>query len=180
MAERCELDKILKVEREILADDRELLKRSKPQPITAAIAVHFTGVKMNNALVLDIGQTSQASIVPLLKDGITPSGGILSLVIYTFSDPSATVVINPDGVTALVTGIAASSGPISGSVSCTVTDTNGVVTPWTQEFTIQTDAIVPPTQFTQSIAVEFTAPTGGGSILAPALIAGTPVGQRSK
>jgi hypothetical protein len=117
---------------------------------------------MTNSLVFNVGQTSQASITPLLADGVTPSGGVLSAVSYTFTDPSATVVLNPDGLTATVTGVAASSGPVAGSASCTVTDTDGVVSQWTQAFTITTVAVVPPppppAQLTQSIAVAFTAP----------------------
>lgn len=113
---------------------------------------------MANSVVLNVGQTSQASITPLLADGVTPSGGTLSAVSYTFSDPSATVVINADGLTATVTGVAASTAPVSGSVSCTVTDTDGVVSTWTQAFTVQTNAVAPPSQLTQSIAVNFTTP----------------------
>lgn len=130
--------------------------------LTQSIAVKFTGDfdMSSNALVLNVGQTSQASIVPLLSDGVTPSGGTLSSVSYTFSDPSATVVLNSDGLTATVTGVAASSGAVSGSASCTVTDTDGVVSHWTQAFTITTNAVAPPpAQLTQSVAVEFSTPT---------------------
>lgn len=130
--------------------------------LTQSIAVKFTGDSdmSSNALVLNVGQTSQASIVPLLADGTTPSGGTLSAVSYTFSDPSATVVLNSDGLTATVTGVAASAGAVSGSASCTVTDTDGVVSKWTQAFTITTNAVAPPpAQLTQSVAVEFSTPT---------------------
>lgn len=119
---------------------------------------------MNNALVFAVGQTSTASIVPLLADGVTPSGGALSNVAYTFSDPSATVVLNLDGVTAAVTGVAASTGPVTGSASATVTDTDGVVSTWTQPFTIQTNAAVPPAQLTQSVAVQFAPPVSPASL----------------
>jgi hypothetical protein len=113
----------------------------------------------NNALTLNVGQTSQASIQPLLADGVTPSGGVVSAVSYTFSDPSATVVLNADGLTATVTGVAASAAPVSGSAACTVTDTDGVVSTWVQAFTVQTNGVVPPAQLTQSIAVAFSTPT---------------------
>ena len=113
----------------------------------------------NNALTLNVGQTSQASIQPLLADGVTPSGGVLSAVSYTFSDPSATVVLNSDGLTATVTGVAASTGAITGTASCTVTDSDGVVSTWTQAFTITTLAVVPPAPLTQSVAVQFSTPT---------------------
>lgn len=113
----------------------------------------------NNALTLNVGQTSQASIVPFLADGVTNSGGVVSAVTYTFSDPSATVVANADGLTATVTGVAASTSSVSGSAACTVTDTDGVVSTWTQAFTITVNAVVPPAQLTQSVAVSFTTPT---------------------
>jgi len=112
----------------------------------------------NNVLVFNVGQVSQASILPLLADGVTPSDGVLSGVAYNFSDPSATVVLNADGLTATCTGVAASSGPITGTATCTVTDTDGAVSPWNQSFTIQTNAVVPPQQLTQSVAVQFTTP----------------------
>src|ERR1017187_9025884 len=101
----------------------------QPKQLTAAIAVQFTGASMqpNNTCVLNVGQTSTAALMPLLVDGLTPSGGVLSNVSYTFNDPSATVVLNPDGLTATCTGVVASSGAISGSATCTVTDTDGVV-----------------------------------------------------
>jgi len=144
----------------IRKDVREILSLLKPKPLTAAIAVRFTGASVmpNNALVFNVGQQSQASIMPLLADGVTPSGGTLSNVTYTFTDPSATVVLNPDGLTATCTGVAASTGPVGGTATCTVTDTDQVVSQWTQAFTIQTNAVAPPAQLTQSVAVQFTAP----------------------
>ena len=148
----------LKVLEHILHELREIKRELRPT-ITKSIAIRFSGEFMaNNVLVLNVGQKSTASIVPLLADGVTLSGGVLSAVSYTFSDPSATVVLNPDGLTATVTGVAASTGAVSGSAACTVTDTDGVVSTWTQAFTIQTNAVVPPAQLTQSVAVQFTAP----------------------
>ena len=140
-----------------------ILRHLNHPQITRAIAVRFTGesVMPNNALTLNVGQTSQASIQPLLADGVTPSGGTLSAVSYIFNDPSATVVGNADGLTATVTGVAASAAPVAGSASCTVTDTDGVVSTWTQAFTIQTGGNTPPpppSQLTQSVAVQFTTP----------------------
>lgn len=115
-----------------------------------------------NSLVLNVGQTSQASIVPLLADGTTNSQGVVSNAAFSLNDPSATAVLNADGLTATITGVAASAGAVSGSASCTVTDTDGVVSTWTQAFTVQTNAVAPPPppqQLTQSIAVNFSAPT---------------------
>ena len=152
------LKKQFEVQWAIHRDIHKILVLIQPNPLTAAIAVHFTGATMANSLILNVGQTSQASIVPLLADGITPSGGVLSNVAYSFSDPSATVVLNADGLTATVTGVAASTGPVSGSASCTVTDTDGAVSQWNKPFTITTNAVVPPAQLTQSIAVQFTTP----------------------
>ena len=151
-----EIARVLHIVREI---EREL--RPQPQPLTRSIAVQFTGEPPmpNNAMTLNVGQPSQASIQPLLADGITPSGGTLSAVSYSFADPSATVVLNADNLTATVTGVAPSVGAISGSASCTVTDTDSVVSTWTQAFTITTLGVVPPSQLTQSVAVQFSTPT---------------------
>ena len=146
----------------VILELRQIQRELKPKTLTTAIAVKFTGdISMaNNALVLNVGQASQASIAPLLADGVTASGGVVSAVTYTFSDPSATMVINADGLTATVTGVAASTGPISGSAACTVLDTDGVTSTWTQAFTITTGggAPPPPSQLTQSVAVQFTTP----------------------
>ena len=164
-SQRETLQRIGKVEHTLHRIEREI-KPPQPSTLTAAIAVQFSGdIPMNNALVLNVGQTSQASIAALLADGVTPSGGVVSAlpgdVVFTFNDPSATVVLNADGVTATVTGIAPSAGPISGSVACSVTDTDGAVSAWTQAFTIQTNGSTPPppAQLTQSIAVQFSTPT---------------------
>ena len=116
----------------------------------------------DNILVLNVGQTSQASPITYLADGVTPSGAAYSAATYTFSDPSATVSLNSDGVTATVTGVAASVGPVSGSVVFTATDTDGAVSTWTQAFTIQTNGNQPPpppSQLSQSSAVQFSTPT---------------------
>ena len=130
----------------------------------------------NNVLVFNVGQQSQAAIVALLADGVTPSGGVLSGVAYNFSDPSATVVLNADGLTATCTGVAPSTGPVSGSARCTVTDTDGVVSQWTQAFTIQTNAV--EQQLTQSVAVQFSTPASpAGGASAPALKAGKPLNE---
>jgi hypothetical protein len=139
--------------------DENVLELLRKQRRTQSISVRFSGECMANALIFNVGQTSQASIQPLLADGVTPSGGTLSNVAYSFSDPSATVVLNADGLTATCTGVAASTGAVSGSASCTITDTDGVVSQWNQSFTITTNAVVPPAQLTQSVAVQFTPPT---------------------
>ena len=169
------VNKTLVEVREIDKKVDQILALLQPVAITSSIVVRFKGdnIIVNNVLVFNVGQQSQASILPLLADGITPSGGVLSNVAYNFSDPSATVVLNADGLTATCTGVAASNGPITGTATCTVTDTDGVVSQWTQSFTIQTNA-VPPQQLTQSVAVQFSAPTLAGGA-APALKQSNPV-----
>ena len=162
-------DDILHELREILHELRRIEHDLHPQPppppppttLTRSIAVMFSGDSPmpNNALTLNVGQTSQASIQPLLIDGLTPSGGTLSDVSYSFADPSATAVLNADNLTATITGVAPSTGAVSGVAAATVTDTDGVVSQWSQAFTITTLGIVPPQQITQSVAVQFSTPT---------------------
>ena len=115
----------------------------------------------NNALTLTVGQTSTASPITFLADGVTPSGATYSAATWTFSDPSASVVPAATGVDALVTGLAAATAPVQGTVTFTATDTDGASSVWTQTFTILTNAVTPPpppTQLSQSSAVTFTTP----------------------
>jgi len=135
----------------------------EPETLSRFSAVQFTGdpPMADNILNINIGQTSTASPVTFLSDGVTPSGATYSAASYAFSDASATVVLNPDGVTALVTGVADSGGvAVSGSVAFTALDTDGAISTWTQSFTITTGTGVPPppTQLSQSSAVQFSTP----------------------
>jgi hypothetical protein len=141
---------VRKIEREV---------RPKPQPLTASVVDVFSGESITMAdLILNVGQTSTDTVTPLLADGVTPSGGVVSNLAVTFSDPSATVSVS--GVnTLLVTGVAASAGAISGTRSCTITDTDGAVSQWTASFTVTTNAPVPPSQLTQSVVDVFSVPT---------------------
>lgn len=150
-----EIARILHTVRKI---EREL--RPHPQPITVSVANVFTGetIMADNVLVLNVGQTAIDTLTPRLADGITPSGGVVSNVVVTFSDPSATAVLQPDN-TILFTGVAASTGPISGSTALTITDTDSVVSTWNVPFTVQTNAPIPPAQLTQSVANVFSVPT---------------------
>lgn len=132
-----------------------------PEPSTASIANRFTGDSpmADNALVFTVGQTAIDTITPLLADGVTLSGGVVSAVVITFTDPSATFVLNADN-TVTWTAVAAATAPVSGSTACTVTDTDGVVSTWNQPFTVLTNAPAPPpAQLTQSIANRFSTPT---------------------
>ena len=111
----------------------------------------------DNVLVLNVGQTAIDTLTPRLADGITPSGGVISNVVVTFSDPSATAAVQPEN-TILFTGVAASVGPISGSTALTITDTDGVTSTWNVPFTVQVNAPIPPAQLTQSVANVFSVP----------------------
>lgn len=147
----------------LLLEILECLKHLNPPKLSASAALQFSGElpMPNNALALIVGQTSTASPITYLADGVTPSGATYSAATYIFSDPSATVALNPDGVTALVTGVAPSTGPVSGSVAFTATDTDGAVSQWTVPFTVTTSAVTPPpppTQLSQSAALTFTTP----------------------
>lgn len=126
---------------------------------TESVVNVFSGENMaDNALVFNVGQTSIDTLTPRLADGFTPSGGAVSNVAVNFSDPSATALVQPDN-TILFTGVAASTGPVSGTTTCTVTDTDGVVSQWTIPFTVQTNAVAPPPQqLTQSVANVFSEP----------------------
>lgn len=151
----------LKIEEETLHVLREIERDLHPKRFSRFAAVRFTGdiIMADNVLVLNVGQTSTAAPITYLADGVTPSGATYSAVTYTFNDPSATVVLNPDGVTAVVTGVAASTGPVSGTVSFTATDSDSVVSQWTQTFTITTNAVAPPpAQLSQVAAVQFSTP----------------------
>jgi len=144
-----------------IANDLHAIKlKLVPDVLTKTIKVQFkTGeLIMNNDLVITFGQTSQISIQPELKDGVTPSGGTVSKVTFNFNDPSATVALNTDGLTGTVTAVAPSTGAVSGTVSNTVTDTDGAVSVWNAPFTITVNAPVPPAQLTQSENVVFSTP----------------------
>jgi hypothetical protein len=159
-------ERMNRIEREILRSLKRiefLVEQLIPKQLTSLVAVIFTGDSSmtTNSLSLNVGQTSQASIVGFLADGVTPSNGVVSNAAYNFSDPSATVVLNSDGVTATVIGVAPSSaGAVTGTATCTITDTDGVVSQWSQPFTILVNAVPPPpSQLTQSVAVQFSTPT---------------------
>lgn len=132
-------------------------------PFTASIANRFSGENpMNDVLVLNVGQSSIDTITPLLTDGVTPSGGVVSAVSVSFTDPSASFVINPDN-TITFTGVAPTAGgsPASGTTVCTVTDTDGAVAQFSQGFTVLVNSVTPPpppTQLTQSIVNLFSTP----------------------
>ena len=145
--------------REIVDELKAIHKELQPQRFTRSVVNLFSGdiLMADNALVFNVGDVATDTLTPRLADGVTPSGGVVSGVAVQFSDPSATAVVNPDG-TITFTGVAASASPVSGSSSCTVTDTDGVVSTWTVPFTVQTNAVAPPPpqQLTQSVANVFS------------------------
>jgi len=148
----------------IIANGRilqEIADGLKAEPLTTSIANIFTGDSpmANNELIFNVGQTSTDTITPFLADGVTPSGGAVSNVVVTFSDPSATFVVNGDN-TVTFTAVAASAGAVSGSTAATITDTDGAESQWTQPFTVTTIDVTPPPpeQLTQSIANVFSTP----------------------
>jgi hypothetical protein len=158
-SDKPELDAILRREDVILYELEKIERELKPKRLSTKAAVRFSGdIMADNALVLNVGQSSTASVITYLADGTTASGAAYSNVVWTFNDPSATVVPNADGITATVTGVAASTGAVSGSVAFTATDTDGVVSQWTQAFTITVNGATPPAQLSQSAAVQFTTP----------------------
>jgi hypothetical protein len=140
---------------------QKIVANTNPRTITVSVANIFSGASTmaNNALVFNVGQKSTDNITPLLADGVTSSGGTLSNVVITFSDPSATFVLNPDN-TVTFTAVAASTGgtAVSGSTAATVTDTDGVVSTWTVPFTVLVNGVVPPAQLTQSVVNSFSTP----------------------
>ena len=134
------------------------LRHNHPQT-TFHVVNQFSGENMaDNVLQFSaVGQTSTDTLTPRLADGVTPSGGVVSNVAVNFSDPSATAVVQPDN-TVLFTSVAPTTSPVSGSTSCTVTDTDGAVSTWTIPFTVEVAAPPPPDQLTQSVANVFSTP----------------------
>lgn len=94
--------------------------------------------------------------MPLEADGVTPTpGATVSHAAFTLSDPSVEVVDNGDG-TVKITGVAASTGAVTGTVQANVTDQDGAVGTFTQSFTVTVNPA--PTGLTSSIGVDFSTP----------------------
>jgi hypothetical protein len=154
--------RILELEEKILHSEERILCilrniEYKLAPHTARIAIQFTGESTMNTLVLNVGQSSIASIVALEADGVTVTpGAVVSAQVFTVSDPSITVTDNSDG-TATILGVTPSSGAVSGSASATVTDADGAVVNLTQPFTVTVNGpVTPPTGLTTQIGIAFT------------------------
>lgn len=157
------LKELVGLGREIVVLLKKVLHHQQPPRLSQIAVVSFTGelTMSTAALVFNVGQTAPVSVGTLLADAATPSGATYSAAVYTFSDPSATIAADDTG-TGTVTAVSASTGPVSGSVAFTATDTDGAVSEWTAPFTITTNPAVvppPPSQLSQSAVVIFGTPT---------------------
>lgn len=112
---------------------------------TKSIGVHWSTQKGDSKMAdlsLNVGQSSTGTIVPQKADGTPTVGATLASATWTVSDPAITVTNNND-FTLTVTGVSATTSPISGTVSATGTDGDG--TPW-------------------SFSTTFTITVGGGAV----------------
>ena len=108
------------------------------------------------SVVLTVGQSTTATIVPLEADGTTVTpGAVVSAQTFTLTDAGISLVQNADG-TATITGVGPTTGAVTGSASATVTDTDGTVTSFTQAFDVTVNAAA---VHTASIGITFTTPT---------------------
>lgn len=150
----------LHVNEEILEVLKDIRHELNPQRTVKTAVIFGDDTMATNALVLIVGQSSTATIEAFLTDGVTLSGGVVSKQVFTISDPSLTLVVNPDG-TATITGVAASTGAVNGTAASTVTDTDGAISNWVQPFTVTVNAVKPPPpkQITQVTGVSFSTPT---------------------
>lgn len=153
-------DEILHVEEENHRILEEIERRLRHPQLTHSIRINFSGAITMDTLTLNVGQSSTGTITPLGADGVTPSGGTVSAASFSIPpDPSFTAVDNGDG-TCLITGVAASAAPVTGTASCTVTDPDGAVSTFSTSFTITVSAVAPPPPVatTTSIGVSFSTP----------------------
>jgi len=131
--------------------------------ITASVVDVFSGdpPMANGSLVFNVGQTSTDTVTPLLIDGVTPSGGVVSNLVVAASDPAFTAVVNGTN-TILFTAVAPSTaGSVVVTRQCTITDTDGAVSNWTSSISVLVNASVPPPppdQLTQSVVDVFSTP----------------------
>jgi hypothetical protein len=109
----------------------------------------------NPAINLVVGDTVPVSPLPLLADGVTPSGGVVSGISYSDYDET---VASTD-VTGLVTALKAGLSYVT--ITNTVTDSNGAVTTQTCQGQVNVTAApappppVPPTPLTVSEVLVF-------------------------
>lgn len=127
------------------------------QHLTKKIAIKFyPGETDMNDVTLLVGQSTTGTIVPLEADGVTVTpGATVSHASFSLSDPSVSVVDNGDG-TVTITGVAPSTGPVSGTAQANVADQDGATGTFTQAFTVTVNPA--PTGLTASIGVDFSTP----------------------
>lgn len=143
-----------------------ILRRRSPQSHrTRSIGVMFTlpnqlsikGASTMADLVLQIGQSSTGTVVALQADGVTETtGAVLSNVVWALNDPAVTVTANADN-TAKITAVSATTSDLSGSVTATVTDSDGTVNSFTANFTVSVGGTTGGNR-TASIGVRFSTP----------------------
>lgn len=176
-------EKILETEEKILHTLRKIEHNQPHQPITKVLVVQFgkSRRKKMASITLNVGDQVPASVFPS-ADGSTNDGGTLSNIVWSFTDPSASFINNPDG-SVTFTAVAPSSDPVngaSGTVTASVTDTNGAVSTQSGSFTIiVAGTVTPPQPITTSLQVQFgtvipagSAPTGTAPVAAPAAVPG--------
>lgn len=140
--------------KDILEVEKEILHEVKPN--TKTLILQFkTGDKIMADLSLKVGQTSILTMFPGEADGVTVTpGATLSGQTVAFTDPSCTVVKNPDG-TFTFTAVAPTTADASGSANASATDADGTVTPVSKAFTV---SVAAATARTSTLILSFSAP----------------------
>ena len=109
------------------------------KPLTRSEKLLVKGVFMDNPVInLVVGQSVPVSAQPLLADGITPSGGVVSGASYSDYDNNVASTDANGNVTALKPGLSYVT------IYNTVTDTNGAVSTLSCQGQINVTATPPP------------------------------------
>lgn len=140
---------------------KTLPRKNRTHFITVRFATdsNVKGVHKMADLILKVGQSSIGTVVPLEADGVTvTAGAAVSNIVWTLSDPAVTVVTNPDN-SVKITGDAATTADLTGTVSATVTDSDGTTQNFSASFTVSVGAVTPPTNRTASLGVRFSVPS---------------------
>lgn len=127
---------------------------------TEMIKVRFNpkGASKMADLSLNVGQSSTGTVTPFLADGVTQTpGAAVTSATWSISDPSVSVATNAD-FTVTVTGVTATTSPVSGSVTAVITDSDGTVGTFTATFTITVGGGQQENR-TASIGVSWSVPT---------------------
>ena len=109
------------------------------KPHTRSQKLLFNGVFMTNpAITITVGSTVPVSALPLLADGVTPSGGIVSGATFLDYDNTVTSTDASGIVTALKPGYS------NVKIFNTVTDSNGAVSTQSAQGDVTVIAVPPP------------------------------------